>query len=244
MDVNLFPILLFSFLSYLSVAFAGFGGILLPIALGAAFYPIEWMLSILIPVSLISNSYILVRHFRQIDFSVLLRKILPYMSIGLVIGIITFQHLHGEMQERIFGILVILLSLRELIQFWKGNRELQPAGRIKSFFYILSAGVIQGMYGSGAPLLVYVVNKLNLKKSTFRSTLSIVWLTMNIVLTSSYIVTGKVTLETGRTSIMLLPSLVLGLMAGEFLHKRISDRFFKISIYVMLLVSGFIIVFG
>ncbi len=244
MDVNLVPIIIFSFLSYLSLAFAGFGGILIPIALGAAFYSIEWMLSILIPLTIISNSYILIRYFRQVDFTLLLRRILPIMGIGLIFGMILFQYLHGELQERIFGVLVVLLSLRELIQLFRTEKESSPVGRIKSFLYILSSGVIQGMYGSGAPLLVYVVNKLNLEKSSFRSTLSVVWLTMNCVLTISYVVTHKVTAETVKTSAMLLPSLVFGLLLGEYLHSKISARIFRIIVYIMLLLSGFSIVFS
>lgn len=244
MDINLLPIIVFSFLSYLSLSFAGFGGILIPIALGATFYSIEWMLSILMPLTLVSNLYIIIRHYRQVDFRLFLRRIMPIMGVGLFIGIFLFQTLHGEMQERILGGLVIVLSLRELILLREAGRNKQPVSRTTSFFYMLSAGVIQGMYGSGGPLLVYVVNKLGLGKSAFRSTLSVVWLVMNTVLTASYILKGSVTLETVQASALLLPSLILGIMAGEFLHRRISDRIFRIVIYLLLLFSGFLIAFS
>ncbi len=242
MDIHLIPIIFLSFLSYLSLAFAGFGGILVPITLGASFYSIEWMLSVLVPVSLLSNLVILLRHYRNIDFNLLFRKILPFMGMGLVVGMLIFQQLHGELQERIFGVLVVLLSARELILARRSDKESAPVGRVRAFLYVFSSGIIHGMYASGAPLLVYVVNKLNLDKSTFRSTLPVVWLTMNLILTVNYALTGKLTAETSRVSLMLLPSLILGLMLGEYLHRKSNGRLFKIVVFVLLLFSGFSII--
>ncbi len=242
MDSHLFPLLFFSFLSFLSLAFAGFGGILIPITLGAHFYAIKWMLPVLVPLTVISNLYILLRHFRQIEFAILFRQILPYMGAGLAIGMFVFHRIHGDLLVRIFGILVVALSLRELILLLRSDREPPAGGRLKTVFYVFAAGLVHGVYASGSPLLIYVFSKFNLHRSAFRSTLSVVWLIMNTSLTLSYLVTDKITLETGRISVLLLPSLVCGLLLGEFLHKRSDGQSFKIAVFSLLLLTGISIV--
>ncbi|NQU65273.1 MAG: sulfite exporter TauE/SafE family protein [SAR324 cluster bacterium] len=238
MDINLVPLIVFSFLSYLSVAFAGFGGILIPITLGAHFYPIRWMLPVLLPLTLLLNLYILLRHFRQINRSILFRQILPFMGVGLVIGMVIFNRIHGELLVEAFGILVVVMSLRELVQLFRSDRTLSPIGRFEAFLYIFAAGIVHGIYASGGPLLVYIVNRFNLKKSEFRSTLSVVWLIMNIFLSISYVLTNRITLETGRISLLLLPSLVLGIFLGEYLHEKSDGRKFKIVVFTLLLLTG------
>ena len=242
MDVNLIPLLFFSFLSHLSVAFAGFGGILIPLTLGAHFYAVKWMLTVLLPLTMVSNLYILLRHFRHIETSVLFKKILPFMEMGLGIGILIFHLIHGDLLVRILGILVVVLSLRELILMFRSDREQPPDSRLKVFLYIFSAGIVHGMYASGGPLLVYIVNKLNLNKTQFRSTLSSVWLIMNIFLTGSYVLTQKITPDTIRISVLLLPALVLGIVLGEYLHKRSDGRKFKMVVFMLLLLTGISII--
>jgi uncharacterized membrane protein YfcA len=239
MDISFALLACFAFLSYLSAVFAGFGGVIIALTLGAHLYPIKWMLPVLLPLTLIANLYIFIRHHKYIDTQILLRQILPFMGTGLVIGFVLFNLLHGELMRTLFGLIVILVAIRELINLIRGshqNEALLP-GWI-SAGYIFAAGVIHGIYASGGPLLVYAVNKMQLEKSVFRSTLSIVWLIMNILLTASYAVVGKIHLESLKYSAYLLPSLTLGVLLGEFLHQRIPERSFKFAVFMLLMLSG------
>lgn len=243
MEPNLLPLALFAFLSYVSLAFAGFGGIIIPITFGAHLYSIDWMLSVLIPVTVISNLYILIRHGTFLDRRVLFLKILPLMGIGLLIGVFLYQFIDEHLFRRLFGALVVVLAAREIVLLIWRKPDQTSASRLKTVLYLLAAGVIHGMYASGGPLLVYIVNKLELPKSVFRSTLSAVWLILNCVLVVTYFLYDKLDRMTLTGSAMMLPSLILGLMVGEFLHSRVSDRSFKLVIFSLLILTGFSIVY-
>ncbi len=242
MDFSLIPLFFFSFLSYLSAAFAGFGGIIVPITLGAHLYSIKWMVPILIPMTLLLNLYIITRYHRYIDRSILLKKILPLMLIGLVIGIAVFNFVQEDSLKRVFGIMVVLLSARELYFLRRKNTRIVPISKTKSIIYILSAGIIHGVFVSGGPLLVYVLNKMDLPKSVFRSTLAVVWLVLNMFLTTFYIMSNRMNLETIKISAMLIPPLIIGIIIGEYLHSRVSERPFRIFVFVLLMLSGLSIV--
>ncbi len=242
MDINFIVLAFITAASYLTLAFSGFGTIIITITLAAHMYSIKMLLPILVPLTLLANIYILLRHYKYVNASILFKKIVPFMGIGLILGIGAFHFFQGELLKKILGILVILLSISELYKLFSNSTSLKPFSKLKSISYIISAGIAQGIYASGGPLLVYAITKLNLSKSVFRSTLSAVWLIMNTILTLSYIVTGKMTIETGKFSIMLLPSMVVGLFIGEILHQRINEKSFKICVNVLLFAAGIILV--
>ena len=115
MDTSFILFSCFAFLSYFSAAFAGFGGVIIVLTLGAHLYPIKWMLPILLPLTLIANAYIFIRHHKYVDTSVLFKRILPFMGTGLVIGFTLFNLLHGELLRKAFGVLVILVAMLKVV---------------------------------------------------------------------------------------------------------------------------------
>jgi uncharacterized membrane protein YfcA len=160
------------------------------------------------------------------------------MGAGLVIGILLFTFIQGVLLKRFFGILVVLLSMQELVRLLRNKITPPKTTTVSSTIYILGAGIIHGIYASGGPLLVYAINKLGLTKSSFRSTLSGLWLLLNIVLTLFYIGSGKITIDTVKSTGMLLPVILVGLIIGEIVHRYINERFFKIFVFLILLLSG------
>jgi len=238
MEMSYLPLILFTALSFTSLAFSGFGGIIIAIALGVFFYPIKTMLPILVPLTLLANSYLFIRYHRFIDKKLLFKTIFPLMILGLLTGIYLFDTMHGDHLKRIFALIVILISSKELYRNIHQRPEPASLSKPRSFIYIFGAGVVQGIFSSGGPLLVYVISKMNLTKAVFRSTLIPVWLVSNTILTTSYIFTDRIDYSTVRLSLMLIPSVIIGLGLGSFLHQRINEKGFKTAINILLLLSG------
>ena len=174
---------------------------------------------------------------------VLFKHVLPAMGIGLLIGIGIFNYIQGDTLKRLLGVMIVVLSARELINMFAKRKNSAPLSRSKSTAYVLSAGIVHGIYATGGPLLVYALNRLNMSKSIFRSTLAAIWTALNIVLVFSYVLTEKVTAMTLQTSTIILPSLVFGLLIGDMLHHRINERLFRIFTFALLLISGLPIIF-
>ncbi|MGD8367610.1 MAG: sulfite exporter TauE/SafE family protein [Desulfobacterales bacterium] len=232
----------FAFLSYCSATMAGFGGVIIALTLGAHLYPIHWMLPVLLPLTFLANLYIFIRHRRYIDTPVLLKKILPFMATGLVAGFALFTLLRGDLLQTLFGVVVIVVSGREMALLIRHNRQDEgPLPAWMSNGTVFLAGLVHGIYASGGPLLVYAANRMNLSKSAFRSTLSVVWLLMNTFLIGAYAVSGRIDASTLAASVFLLPSLIAGVLAGERLHRRIPEHGFKIVVFSLLILSGVLI---
>jgi len=244
MDHNLIWLALIVLISYTTQAMSGFGSTILALTLGINLYPIEVLLPVLVPLDLLVNLYLVACHHRHLNRPLLFSSILPAMGIGLLAGIFVFQFIHGVLLKKIFGILVILLSVRELYRLFRKDRNqkvLSPKGSIAC---MTLAGLMHGIYASGGPLLIYALSRQNIPKSVFRSTLAAVWLILSIILTASYFITGTFSWESLRAIATLIPVILCGLVLGEWLHRGIAEYPFKIFVFVVLLVAGFSICFG
>jgi len=225
-------------ISYTTQAMSGFGSTILALTLSVHLYPIDVLLPVLVPLDMLVNLYIVARHHRQIKKTLLFRKILPAMGVGLVMGIIVFHLIQGTLLNKMFGFLVIILSVRELFRLLRNKIDHNVFSNMKSLSYIITAGLIHGIYASGGPMLIYALSKLNLPKAVFRSTLAAVWLIFSAILTVSYIISGIFTIGSLKYISLLLPLILTGILLGEWLHHRINECTFKIFVFVVLLFAG------
>lgn len=227
------------FLSFTIQAMTGFGSIIIAVTLGSLFFPIKQILPVLVILDFLLNSYILGKYFRDIDFSILFKKILPAMSIGFVIGQIIFNTVGAE-SKRLFGSVVTALAIFELYNFYKKSEK--PLSSFTAILFLFAAGIIHGIYASSGPLVVYVVGKLGIDRTTFRSTLDALWVIMDVLLIISYFISGILNIHTMVEVAYILPVIITGLVLGEYLHHRVNERAFRGVVFYLLLFTGISIV--
>ncbi len=227
------------FLAFTTEVAAGFGSMVIAMALGMHLYSAHTLVPLLVSFNVMITGYVVSRHHEHIDRQLLFTKILPYMGAGMIGGLLIFQVASGESLRIAFAVFVVAVSLRELRALLAGNGEprtpLPPrAARVG----ILGAGVIHGLFATGGPLLVYVLGRSNLDKGSFRSTLATVWLTLNSSLTLIFLFSGR--LDSSRLPFVaaLIPVLLLCVAAGEWAHTRLDERRFRIAVFALLLMSG------
>ena len=123
MDGNLIWLASIVLISYTTQAMSGFGSTILALTLGVHLYPIDVLLPVLVPLDMLVNLYLVTRHYRHISRPHLFRSILPAMGFGLLAGIIAFQYIEGDLLKKLFGLLVILLSMRELYRQLRNRHD-------------------------------------------------------------------------------------------------------------------------
>lgn len=90
--------------------------------------------------------------------------------------------------------------------------------------------------------MVYVVSRRVSDKGVFRATLAALWFVANLSLVINYALTSHLARSTLSASAFLLVPLAGGLMAGEWIHKRISVAAFRMGVFVVLLIGGILLV--
>ena len=107
--------------------------------------------------------------------------------------------------------------------------------------WTFAAGVVHGIFATGGPLLVYALNAQSLDKATFRSTLTVVWMVMALVLAGSYLSSGQLGADDLPQIGILAAVLPLSILAGEWLHRRINPERFKTAINLLLVFCGLVL---
>jgi len=229
----------FILLAYTLEAITGFGSVVIALSLGALLLPIDQLLPILVPLNVGMTGYLVRRHWRLIETRLLLGALLPGMVVGTLLGYGLLPYLDTPSLKLGFGALIIWFASREL---WRLRRAI-PSTRRPAWLtrvIILGAGISHGLFASGGPLLVYGLAGTELDKARLRATLISVWFTLNSLLTLAFLFDGRL-LPALPQVLTYAPLLLLGVWLGERLHRRIDERHFRIATYLLLLVTGFLL---
>lgn len=229
-------------------AITGFGSTIIAVTFGARMYDIDQLVVTLVPVNICLSLFITIRHGRSINARELLTGILPLSGAGLVCGVIIFQLADTGILKTAFGVFVFIFSLAQLAKIVaakngddSGENPMSPAAKV---FWLVAGGIMQGIYASGGPMVVYYASRKIPDKKVFRSTLSALWLILNSVMFASHAITGKATSATLKTGLFLLPPLCVGIIIGEHIHNRIPEKAFRVFVYIVLTAAGASLIAG
>ena len=226
----------FILLAYTVEVITGFGSIVIALSLGALLLPIAELLPVLVPLNILMTGWLSFRYRRYIHWPTLLRLILPLMVLGTVVGYLLRPFLGDSFLQLLFGLLIVWFSGRELWRISIGFQVQRHPGWLTSTL-MAGAGITHGLFASGGPLLVYALAGTTLDKARFRATLISVWLVLNSFLTVMFLVDGSLLAALPRL-VWYLPVLLLGVVAGERLHHRVDEQRFRKLVFLMLLITG------
>jgi uncharacterized membrane protein YfcA len=236
MDVIWLMLAGFILLAYTLEAITGFGSIVIALSLGALLLPIDQLLPVLVPLNICMTGYLVARHWRSIDWRLLLGMILPGMVVGTLLGYALLPFLDAALAKRLFGALVLWFAAREL---WRLRHASAQSTRPLWLSRLISlcAGVSHGLFASGGPLLVFALAGTQLDKARLRATLVSVWFTLNSLLTVAFLLDGSL-LPALPQVLSYAPLLLIGVWLGERLHQRFNEQHFRLAIYLLLLATG------
>lgn len=227
---------LFILLSYTLEAITGFGSIVIAVSLGALIMPIGDLLPVLVPLNIFMSGYLVYKHRQHIQWPLLLKIIAPLMVMGTIVGTWMRPVLGNAELAAIFALVIVVFGAREL---YKSLRNVADSAhpRWLNQLLIAGAGITHGLFASGGPLLVFSLAGSKIDKGQMRATLLAVWFSLNSLLTVIFLFQGALTLVWPKL-LMYLPLLVIGVLAGEYLHHRVSELTFRRLIYVILMCTG------
>ena len=105
------------------------------------------------------------------------------------------------------------------------------------FWSALSGYVSYIAHAGGPPIAIYLLPQ-HLPKTAFVGTTVLFFSVVNYVKLLPYAWFGQLNIGNLSTALVLLPFAPLGVLLGLYLHRRVSDRWFYLSCYALLLVAG------
>src|SRR5690625_1343833 len=163
-----------------------------------------------------------------------LGKILIFMLIGMVAGMIVFEKLSADFLLNVYAIIVMVIAGRNLFV----NTKVKSKASFYHLLIVVIAGIIHGMFLSGSALLVVYALITLRDKYEFRATIAAVWVVLDSIMLVNQIRLGYVDRDIITLTLYSILPLVGAVLLGNFLHQYIKQRTFFIITYILVFVSG------
>lgn len=204
-----------------------------------------------------------------LSFFLTVKIAVPLLSLflALIAGILTFQ-LKGEFSYRkimpliigaVFGIPIgiyfLQASSEQLIRFTLGSVLIAYAAysfqrkavhwRLPSwtgYFVGLFAGSLGGAFNiTGPPVVMYLSTQTGSKLNIFAS-LNFFFFITSVLVVIFHLAAGNITMDIALTFLKFTPAMMLGLLAGRYLFRKIPEDRYKIGLYLLLLAMGIMLI--
>ncbi len=211
----------------------GFGGTVIAASLGAQVVPIEELLPAFVPLNLLLSTWLLTRGLRSIAWRVLLVDVALPVGLGAAGGLALFHLPAKTVLALAFGLFVAGLAILQLAR--PADR---PLARPWQLGLLVLGGVAHGLFGTGGPMIVYVLRRKLPDKRAFRATLAVLWLVLNMALLVNFLSLDLYRRQTLDLGLVLALMVVPGLYLGERVHHALDPARFERVVWVGLLVAG------
>lgn len=238
MNTVLFYIIIF--LTNVIQGITGFAGTILAMPPSLILVGYDVAKPILNVLGILAGVYVFVTQWKHVDWKQL-KKVVIVMAIGIFGGFFLKNALAGydAVLYKFLGIFVIFLAIHGFYSIYgQRQRDTKEKSSWKSMLLLIGAGIVHGMFVSGGPLLIgYLSNEIK-EKTSFRATISTVWIILNSMILVQDICAGMWNAGLVMTQCISIPFLIAGMAAGSVLVKRMSQEIFMKLTYILLFISG------
>ncbi|UOB17612.1 sulfite exporter TauE/SafE family protein [Abyssalbus ytuae] len=197
---------------------------------------------IIAPLLLVGDVFAIIYYRRHVQWHYLF-KLLPWMIIGVLIGVVVGK----DLPEYIFKKgMAVLIFISVLIMFWWDYKHVKQVP--SNYFFGASMGLLSGiatMIGNlaGAFANIYFL-ALRLPKNHFIGTAAWLFFIVNLFKIPFHVFYWKtINFSTLQINLLIVPALIIGLFTGIVLVSKIKDMNFRRIILILTAVGTLFIFF-
>lgn len=221
------------FLAAFVRSLAGFGDALIAMPLLAAVVglavatPVVGLATVVISVAVLATSW------RSLDLATSWRLLLA-SAAGMPLGLLLLTRVDEWVMHLLLGLVLVGYGLYNLLR--PGLPALRHEGW--AFPFGLVAGILGSAYNtSGPPVIIYGTMR-RWPPDTFRATLQGFFLVNSLMIVTSHGLAGLWTRTVWEIVLWSLPALLLGIVSGIVVQRRIPDASFGRLVYALLVALG------
>ena len=220
--------------AYTVYGLTGFGAAIIAIPLLAHFFPLRFAVPMMLVFDLFAGLLLGLKNRKYLDRSELLR-LLPFLLIGMVVGVTLLVWVSERWLLMVLGIFVLGYAswslLRKAVTAPISSRWAIPAGMV--------GGAFTALYGTGGPVyMIYLARRLP-DKTVMRATIGV--LIFGTALIRLVLFTGSGFYRQDGLlplAFALLPCAILGYLAGSHLHARMPAERVIQAVWVLLIAGS------
>jgi uncharacterized membrane protein YfcA len=200
-------------------------------------------------IPLIVGDFIAVWQYRKLFSLSIVKKLLPGTLVGVLIGSAILwlfhqqQALVGALIRMEIGVESILLVSIHWWRQWRGIQQHLMREPLRSHLTGAFSGVSSTLAHAAGPIIAMYLLPLQLDRKLFVGTCAIFFFLLNTSKLPAYAWSGQFAGNQPLFSLRFLPLVFAGAVAGMWLNRKLSDKLFIRSVYVVTFVLGFYILF-
>jgi len=222
---------------------SGFGGGLgvMAVPLMSLFVAPQFAAAVMMPI-LLAMDVLIVWRFRHTWNRAIVFGLLPAALAGLALGSLVFELMDANVVRLLIGLLAAFFVIQFLVSRQNSKTQTKTARPV-----IWGLGCLSGFasfiaHAGGPPVKGYLLQQ-KLEKSWFVGTNTMFFFSLNFIKTVAYGAAGTLSVESLRTSLILAPILVLGVVMGARMHKLVAQNVFVTIVYGFLALTALKLLF-
>ena len=227
------PAIFVLFLATLVRSIFGFGEALIAVPLLALLMPVEQAAPLAVLVSITIALVILIQDWRKVHFRSAGWLILTTIP-GIPLGLWLLKTLPEATVKAVLGIVIITFAAHALLA---RNRHRLHNDRL-AWLFGFQAGILGGAYGMNGPPLAIYGSLRQWQPEQFRATLQAYFFPASAMGMAGYWLAGLWTPPVNHFYIASLPGVVLAVLAGRVINRRLRPLRFTSYVYAGLAVIG------
>lgn len=218
---------------------AGFGGGLTAMPLITMVLPLKMAAPMSVMVGTATALYATWLSRKETDWKSAL-VLIAFSLAGIPVGLYALSYLPDHIMKIGLGGFIILYSFYSLfiprLPVYDKRWIAAPMGAV--------AGALGAAFSTNGPPVVMYGMLRNLAPAAFRGTLNAFFTANNIAIIGGLATSGILTISTVKLVILCIPTMILGSIIGQYVHKRISVKVFRIMVFLLLIASGAMLIKG
>lgn len=189
-------------------------------------------------LSMISAGYLTFKFRKEARF----RLIVPVLCGSFLMTFVMVRFANGaslSLLKKLLGITLAGLSLWFL--FLAKKVRVRPSTR-NGLIAGLCGGTLNGLFSTGGPPVVLYFLGATENHAVYLATIQAYFLFNNTYATIVRFLNGQITQETLAGLLGGIPGMLLGIVLGNYLEPKIPDKAFLRIIYIVMLISGIVMI--
>ena len=221
-------------LAFFGEAVFGFGGGLIAIPLLGVLVGVRDAVTLILLFQFFMG-FLIFKTFKQTGWAVA-NAMTPGILVGTIVGAIFLSFVSDAFLLFFLSGFILLFLIRSL--FFKGFILSKHKNRLIGGIAGLFGGLVQGIVGTGGPVLTMYLSVALPRKIAFRATLIYLFFITSIVRIGISWWQGLLTHELLKTAFFVLPFFLIAIFLGQHFHAKISEKYYRWSICTLLLISA------
>lgn len=218
---------------------AGFGGGLTTMPLVSMLLPVKMAAPMSVMVGTATALYATWLSRKDTDWKSAM-VLIGFSVLGVPVGIYALSYLPDEIMKMGLGVFLIIYSFYSLfvprLPVYDKSWIAAPMGAI--------AGALGAAFSTNGPPVVIYGMLRNLGPAAFRGTLNAFFTANNLTIIGGLATSGILTIDTVKLVMFAIPTMILGSLVGQYVHKRIPTTVFRLMVFVLLIASGAMLIKG